>query len=932
VAGSPGGKSVGRVTIRVIPDTSEFRKDLRQKLAVIEKNTTMTVTVDKVRINTAKVRESIREQMASLTNVAADVDVKAVIDKVTVKRTEVRKSIQEQFDEMGLRVKVTAEVKNSEEFKKQVKDMVEDASNRKVRIEANAATSGARASLAYLARDRIVTLIPQLSKSAVATVATQLAALSGARLAFNWIDDIREFLSTLDKSLPKIGLLTSGIGTLVAVLLSATSGLVGIGAGLASIAPAFLVLPGMILGTAFAITTFVVAMKDAKAQLDPLADSMNELATIIKSDFWAEARDPIIDLVTTLMPQLRVGFSEIARSLGGFSGAMADAFKQELAGGKLVSLFGAIAKSFDILSTGAKAFAGALVSLSAIAAQYVPRLATWFVDIANTFDAWLKATAEDGRMSEWIETAITGIKDLGRVVLGVSGIFSALWKAAEAAGGGGLGGFADNLQRISDIMNGPVFQSTMTTFFAAAGDAAGYIADSLSAVGDMLVYLAGPLALLLSTTGEILGQFITDVAGALSSPEVAGGITDFIFGLREGFAAFGDSLPAIMPALATILGLAGSLAATLGPVLGEVLAALAPAFTTIVEAIEPLIPLFGETLVELVLALAPLLVELAESLAPLIPLLGEELVKAATDLIPPFIELVEAILPILPPLIDAVTKLIPDLMAAFNLLWPVVSTVIDWLSGLIGWMLTPTDEAFNNIADAVASFGPVGEFFGNVIRIMGDLLREGLSGMIARVTNFAGSIGNAWSILWNGALTLVSGIWGGIGNAIQTGIGVMMGLVNSLPASVKGALAGAANWLVSTGSDIINGLVKGITDGVNRAVNAVRNMGNKIVEAARNVLDIHSPSRVMRFKIGRQIPAGVALGIRDGMGDVEAEMAHMVSMPNLGGFSPDLSSLSGGAGATNSTYNATFALAPTPGVPLADQVFAASQRLKARAR
>lgn len=76
---SPGGKEVGRISIRVVPDTSRFRADLQRQLDVIEKEVQATINVD-VELDTAGAKEHLRLLMAELKAQAAgginvDVDV-----------------------------------------------------------------------------------------------------------------------------------------------------------------------------------------------------------------------------------------------------------------------------------------------------------------------------------------------------------------------------------------------------------------------------------------------------------------------------------------------------------------------------------------------------------------------------------------------------------------------------------------------------------------------------------------------------------------------------------------------------------------------------------------------------------------------------------------------------------------------------------------
>jgi TP901 family phage tail tape measure protein len=69
---------------------------------------------------------------------------------------------------------------------------------------------------------------------------------------------------------------------------------------------------------------------------------------------------------------------------------------------------------------------------------------------------------------------------------------------------------------------------------------------------------------------------------------------------------------------------------------------------------------------------------------------------------------------------------------------------------------------------------------------------------------------------------------------------------------------GFANGLLSEGA-------------INKVVAAAIKLGSPAVSTLKKLFGIHSPSRVMRDEVGKQIPAGVAVGIEDGTGEaVEA--------------------------------------------------------------
>jgi phage-related protein len=67
---SPGGREVGRISIKILPDTSEFRKRLERQLKAIEDSIRATIDVD-VDLDVAGAKEHMRALMAELKATAA---------------------------------------------------------------------------------------------------------------------------------------------------------------------------------------------------------------------------------------------------------------------------------------------------------------------------------------------------------------------------------------------------------------------------------------------------------------------------------------------------------------------------------------------------------------------------------------------------------------------------------------------------------------------------------------------------------------------------------------------------------------------------------------------------------------------------------------------------------------------------------------------
>lgn len=111
---------------------------------------------------------------------------------------------------------------------------------------------------------------------------------------------------------------------------------------------------------------------------------------------------------------------------------------------------------------------------------------------------------------------------------------------------------------------------------------------------------------------------------------------------------------------------------------------------------------------------------------------------------------------------------------------------------------------------------------------------------------------------------IVGGLKGGIGDNWNTVTATASEKMNEL----KGAFNDASNdshnssfsWS-SIGTNICNGISEGLSSGWEWLTTSASNLATDIYNSACNALGIASPSRLFRDKVGKMIPAGLAIGI-----------------------------------------------------------------------
>ena len=115
----------------------------------------------------------------------------------------------------------------------------------------------------------------------------------------------------------------------------------------------------------------------------------------------------------------------------------------------------------------------------------------------------------------------------------------------------------------------------------------------------------------------------------------------------------------------------------------------------------------------------------------------------------------------------------------------------------------------------------------------------------------------------------VSSAWNSIKTATVTAF-------NNIKTSIITTLSQLPSRMMQIGRDIVMGLVNGIKSGASGVATAIGSMASSAVAKAKSVLDIRSPSRVMK-KVGEQTAEGMAVGIKKGAKAVKTEAQKMAS-------------------------------------------------------
>lgn len=251
------------------------------------------------------------------------------------------------------------------------------------------------------------------------------------------------------------------------------------------------------------------------------------------------------------------------------------------------------------------------------------------------------------------------------------------------------------------------------------------------------------------------------------------------------------------------------------------------------------------------------------------------------------------------------------LAAVFVTVWNWITEVFTTAWNTIVAFVTPIVTAI--VSFLVSYFTNLFNFWSGVWKAISDFFTNIWNGIVSFITPIALSVYKAvqgpvqalqawWNGVWSAISSFFSNIWNGIVNSVSTAVARVGQVIGGIYNIVMGAIGNAGSWLVSAGADIVRGLWDGIVGMGDWLFQKVTGFFGGIVDWAKGVLDIQSPSRVFRFEVGQMVGEGMALGLSDSERTVRDAMDSLIPAMSL----PSGSRLAGEVAASFQQSGAAF--------------------------
>lgn len=351
----------------------------------------------------------------------------------------------------------------------------------------------------------------------------------------------------------------------------------------------------------------------------------------------------------------------------------------------------------------------------------------------------------------------------------------------------------------------------------------------LPEIGKAVLALAGSLLVL--AVG--LTAMIAAIPGALALLVVVPALTALAGVLKIlGSMNAGDSVQAILT-LAGALVVIGGLSAVLG-----IVAPLIAAFGAALLLVASACTVAGLGIVLIATGLSSLASISVSALSTFLIVLTT-ILESVKENVPIIIDIIKEVL------IGVLSTIIETAPLIATAVVRVISAILTTLSGVIPEIVESVVNILTNILKTLAEYTP-------------DIVDAGGSLIVGFINGIADKIPDVVDAAFNLVISFIDGLT----TAIENNTDLVIVAIDNLVNAIGEAFGKVALGTVDIGINFVRGFIDGLGSMIDQVIDSVKNLASSVVTTLKNVLGIHSPSRVTKW-IGEMIDKGMEKGIND---------------------------------------------------------------------
>jgi hypothetical protein len=208
-----------------------------------------------------------------------------------------------------------------------------------------------------------------------------------------------------------------------------------------------------------------------------------------------------------------------------------------------------------------------------------------------------------------------------------------------------------------------------------------------------------------------------------------------------------------------------------------------------------------------------------------------------------------------------------------NLIVGLANAITKAAPAVVNTIVTLLNTLLNVVAKSLPSWINLGatiiiEFLNGIAAKIGAVSNAGVNLVVAFLNAVARNVGRLVSAGTNIVIAFIQGVGNNAGRIASAGEETIINFVNSLAGSIRGKQAELNAAGGNLASAIAAGMTFGLSDHVGDVVAAAQKLAGAIPDAIKNLLNINSPSKVIRAII-HSVGEGAVLGLADSEDSVD---------------------------------------------------------------